>query len=273
LWKMIWPSNLAVLYLHPGTTLPVWEVALSALGLVCATVFAIRAARTRPYVTVGWLWYLITLIPVIGLVQVGKQAMADRYTYVPLIGIFIVMAWGAPDLVGVREDRPSRGKSIALGIAGCAVVGLLALAAYPVVGVWRDSITLFTQALKVDPTNSLAYNNIGNALLDQGDADGAVEYLHKALKYHPEYTDAQYNLANAYREQGRADAAIAQYKRVIRGCPNHPKAHNNLGSMYAEQGNYDQAIAEYEAALKIDPHSQSARTNLEDVRRAKAGEL
>jgi tetratricopeptide (TPR) repeat protein len=271
LWKMIWPSNLTMLYLHPGRTLPVWSVVLSALGLVGITIVAIRALRKRPYVSVGWLWYLITLVPVIGLVQVGKQAMADRYTYIPLIGIFIIIAWGALDLLGLREDRPSRGRSIALGVVGCAIVAALAVAAYPVVGVWRNSITLFQQALKVDPTNSLAYNNIGNTLLEQGDADGAVEYMRKALKYHPEYTDAQYNLANAFYAQGKIPESIAQYKVVIRGCPRYPRAHNNLGSIYALQGKYDQAIAEFEAALKIDPASESTRRNLERARQAKEG--
>ena len=271
LWKMIRPSGLNILYLHPGASLPVWQVVCCAAGLVVVTVLAIRAARTRPYVAVGWLWYVITLLPVIGLVQVGKQAMADRYTYVPLIGIFIIIAWGVPDLLGVRQDRPSRGRLSALGVAACALVLVLAAAAYPVVGTWRNSITLFTRAIQVDPTNSLAYNNIGNALLAQGDADGAVANLREALKHHPEYTDAQYNLANAFYAQGNIDGAIAQFKRVIRGCPRFAGAHNNLGSIYAQQRRYDQAIAELETALKIDPNSRSARANLENARRVKSG--
>ncbi|MCX8052485.1 MAG: tetratricopeptide repeat protein [Armatimonadetes bacterium] len=273
LGKMIWPANLSVLYLHPGTKLPMWQVVLSAIELIVATFLAVRTVRTRPYVTVGWLWYLITLIPVIGLVQVGMQAMADRYTYVPLIGIFIIIAWGVPDLLGVERGRASRSRLIALGAAGCAVTVALAAAAYQVVGTWQNSIALFTQALRVDPANSLAYNNIGNALLERGDVEKAVKYFRLAIKFHPEYIDVHYNLGNALYTQGKIKEAIAQYKYVIKRCPDHVSARNNLGSVYANQGLYDLAIAQYKSVLKIDPENQRAKRNLNNALKAKAGEI
>jgi len=273
LWKMLWPVGLSILYIHPGRSLPMWQVVGSAIGLVAVTAAAVRLARSRPYVTVGWLWYLITLVPVIGIVQVGKQAMADRYTYIPLIGIFVVVAWGVPSLLGIASERPSRVRSIALAIAACAVVAVLAVMTYARVGIWRNNLTLFSSTLEVDPTNSFAHCGLGTELLHQGDTEGGIRHLRMALKYHPEYTDARYNLAEAYREAGRIDEAIAEYKRVIRQCPWYAQAHNNLGGIYAMQGKYDLAIAEFKAALKADPASRSARDNLRKAQRAKAGEL
>lgn len=271
--KMVRPTELSVLYLHPGRNLPVWQVIGSAIILVLASIFAIKSARSRPYVMVGWFWYFITLIPVIGLIQVGKQAMADRYTYVPLIGIFVLIAWGLPDLVSVLAGQRYRVVSAALRCFAIVVIGVLAVMCYSAVGVWRNSITLFSQALKVDPTNSLAYNNLGNALSDLGEFDQAIECYNKALRYHPEYADARYNLAEAYRQSGEVDKAISEYKRVIRMYPGYTKARNNLGSIYALQGKYDLAIAEFEAALKVDPDNPDIRRNLENARRAKESGL
>ncbi|MGQ9455739.1 MAG: tetratricopeptide repeat protein [Armatimonadota bacterium] len=267
--KMVCPTELSVLYLHPGRSLPVYQVMGSAIILVLVSIFAIKSVRSRPYVMVGWLWYIITLIPVIGLIQVGKQAMADRYTYVPLIGIFILMAWGLPDLFLALTGQRSRMVSAVLGCFALAGVGVLAVICYSAVGVWRNSITLFDQALKVDPTNSLAYNNLGNALVDLGEFDRAIECYNKALQYHPEYADARYNLAEAYRQSGEVDKAISEYKRVIRMYPKYIKARNNLGSLYALQGKYDLAIAEFEAALEVDPENPDIRRNLENARKAR----
>ncbi len=267
--KTAWPANLSVLYLHPGRNLPVWQVVCCGVLLLAATTWAIRSVCSRQYVTVGWLWYLITLIPVIGLVQVGKQAMADRYTYVPLIGIFVVLAWGLPDLLAASDTSPVRFRRTLLSLAAIGVVLILAFTSYRAVGVWRDSISLFSQALKVDPTNALAYNNLGNALVDIGEFSRAIYCYRKALKYRPEYADARYNLAEAYRQAGDVDKAIAEYKRVIRMYPNYIKARNNLGSVYALQRKYDLAIAQFKAVLKIDPENEGARKNLKNALRAK----
>ena len=267
--KTVWPGELSVLYLHPGSSLPTWQVVCAGAFLVLATAVAISLVKSRSYVTVGWLWFVITLIPVIGLVQVGKQAMADRYTYVPLIGVFLLVGWAVPDLLRLGATSTGRWKQITVSIAAIATICTFAVVSYRSVGVWRNSVTLFTQALKVDPTNSLAYNNLGNALVDLGEFSKAIECYHKALKYHPEYADARYNLAEAYRQAGDVDKAIAEYKRVIQMYPKYLKARNNLGSIYALQGKYDLAIAQFEEVLKVDPHNESARNNLVNARRAK----
>ncbi|MDH7601032.1 MAG: tetratricopeptide repeat protein [Armatimonadota bacterium] len=270
LLKTVWPANLSVLYLHPGRNLPIWQVLCSGIFLFLATAAAVRLARSRQYATVGWFWYLVTLIPVIGLVQVGKQAMADRYTYVPIIGIFILVAWGVPEVLAVRSDRVERLSRLCLSAAAVVVVLVMVLTSYRAVGVWRSSISLFTQALKVDPTNALAYNNLGNALVDLGEFSRAIDCYHKALRYRPEYADARYNLAEAYRQSGAIDKAITEYKRVIAMYPRYIKARNNLGSVYALQGKYDLAIEQFRAVLRIDPQNASARSNLKNVLRAKA---
>ncbi len=266
LWKMTWPADLSFLYLHPGTSLPVWQVIASAIGLIVVTVLALRAARNKPYITVGWLWYLITLLPVVGLVQVGKQAMADRYTYVPLIGIFIIVAWGLPDLMGLKPAKPSPARVFILGVLGFAAIAALTVSAHHQIGYWQSSLTLFPRAIQLDPTNSLAYNNLGNALLDDGQAADAEANFRKALKHHPEYLDARYNLAGALREQGKTAEAIATYKQVLKEYPGHINALNNLGSMYAIQGNLPEAIKYFEAVLKLDPSNESTQQNLQNAR-------
>jgi len=255
--KMVWPSNLAILYPHPGNSLPVWEVVGACLLLVAVTVAAIRGARVRPYVMVGWLWYLITLMPVIGLVQVGKQAMADRYTYVPLIGLFIIIAWAVPDIAIARSKARA-------AVAAIAVVSIAALmvSAHHVTGYWKDSITLFSNAIGVTQGNSLAYNNLGSAYLDVGQPREAEQMFRKALIYHPEYTDAAYNLGNAFRDQGRDDEAMAEYKVVIAACPGYTLAHDNLGILLAQRGKLDAAIAEFRQTLKINPNDAGAQSNL-----------
>ncbi|MCE5322703.1 tetratricopeptide repeat protein [bacterium] len=256
--KTIWPANLAILYPHPGKSLPVWLVIISFVVLITITVMALRSLRRFPSVAVGWLWYLITLIPVIGIVQVGKHAMADRYTYVSLIGIFMIIAWGIPDLL-----RPGVWATRLLSAASVIVILTLSAVAYRTVGYWQDSATLFGHAIKVTDGNSLAYNNLGNALLDRGESESAEKMFRQALRYHSEYTDAKYNLGNALCAQGKVKEAMSLYSAIIRQYPKHTKARNNLGVLLAQQGRTDEAIAQFTAVLKINPHDTSARDNLE----------
>jgi len=273
--KTFWPSDLTVVYPHPSNTLPVWQVIGSAILLLGISTAALLLFRLRPYIIVGWLWYLITLAPVNGLIQQGKNAVTDHFSYIPLIGIFIIIAWGVPDLLRgiLRTSEDNRQMNIALSVIGVLTVAALMIPAYIQVGYWRNSVTLFSHAIKVTKGNSLAHNNLGNALLAKGDAELAVTHFREALKYHPEYTDAAYNLGNALYELGDIEGAIRQYRKIIKAVPQYTKARNNLGSILAQQGKLDEAIEQFEAVLRIDPNNQTARQNLENAKLEKSGEL
>ncbi len=273
--KTIIPKSLAIPYPHPGNSIPVWQVMLSGFLLFVITAVALLVARSRPYITVGWFWYFVTLVPVIGIVQFGKHAMADRFTYIPLIGVFVIIAWGVPDELRriLRASESERRLNIALAVIGVLAIAALMVPAYIQVGYWRNSITLFSHSTKVTKGNSLAHNNLGNALLARGDAELAIIHFREALKYHPEYTDAAYNLGNALYEIGDVKGAIKQYQEVIKTAPQYTRARNNLGSILAQQGRLDEAIEQFETVLRINPNDQTARQNLENAKLAKSGEL
>jgi tetratricopeptide (TPR) repeat protein len=264
--QAIWPTGISFVYLHPRAVLPARAVP-AALALAVATLLALHAARSRPYLIVGWLWYLITLLPVIGLIQVGPQARADRYTYIPLIGVFLIVAWGVPDAVGVRSRR---GRA-ALAAAGTAAVLALAAAAWPVVGYWRNSEALFRQALRVDPHNWLAHNKLARVLLQRGDSEAAISHLRAALDVYLNYAEARFSLAVALEGQGKLGSAIAEYERLVADTPDHARGHNNLGSLLARTGRLDAALPHFEAAVRIEPDDADMRRNLERARQARDG--
>jgi hypothetical protein len=267
--QTIRPTGLSCLYIHPRA---VSLAAIpAALALAAATAIAWRAARSRPYLVVGWLWYLITLLPVSGLVQVGLQARADRYTYVPLIGVFVIAVWGAVDWVGSWRWVAPRARAALLGAAGSAAVLALAAAAIPTVGHWRDSETLYRSALRVDPKNWLAHNSLAPLLARRGASAEAMWHFRQALELYPEYAEARYNLAVALEREGKLQSAIAEYERLLSDRPDHARGHNNLGGLLARLGRFDQAIAHFEAALRVDPQNASIRANLELARQARDG--
>ncbi len=179
--KIIWPSDLAVLYPHPGTSLPLWWGAAAGLALLGLSILVVLVIRRRPYLAVGWLWYVGTLVPVIGLVQVGVQAYADRYTYVPLIGLFIMIAWGVPDLVG----RWAQTRTVLAVLAATALAALTACT-WIQLGYWKDSVSLFTHTLQVTTKNYVAHNNLGNALADRGEVEAAISQYTEALRIKPD---------------------------------------------------------------------------------------
>jgi tetratricopeptide (TPR) repeat protein len=253
--KMLWPARLAVLYPY-AQPLPGWWVAGAFLGLVGTSVAVIRVGPRRPYLPVGWFWYLGTLVPVIGLIQVGDQAMADRYTYVPLIGLFIIVAWGVPDLL-VRWPL----RRVALPAAAGVVILAYALAARGQLQYWEDSTTLWTHALAVTTGNNIAHNNLGVILAGQGKLDEAISHYTAALRIKPDYADAHNNLGAALADRGKLDEAIAHYAEALRLKPADADAHDNLGVALAEQGKLDEAIAQYTEALRIKPDSPKAQNN------------
>jgi Tfp pilus assembly protein PilF len=255
--KMFWPLDLAVFYPHPGSELQIWKPAAAGLFLLIISAVALWITHRYRYVLVGWLWYLGTLVPVIGLVQVGEQAMADRYTYVPLIGLFIVVVWGFADLVkGWRSRR--------WVVSVTAAVMLLALMAgsWLQVGYWKDSIKLFKHALDVTSNNYVAHYALGNALASQGDLVGSVSHYNKALKIKPKFAEAHNNLGNALALQGNLTGAITHYTEALKINPDHAEAHRNLAVGLDRQGKHQAALHHYEEALRISPNDAQSHNNL-----------
>jgi tetratricopeptide (TPR) repeat protein len=289
-FKAIWPHKLAVFYPHPWNTLHWWQIVGAGVLLVIACYGALRTAKKYPYLLVGLLWYLGTLVPVIGLVQVGDQAMADRYSYVPLIGIFMIVAWGIPDLfkrlrdqtseIGGREveaggpifalratpgkqrseilsnvPRPfskRRFQEIFLGISAGIILFALSWVSFLQLNTWKNGITLFEHAVSVTENNYSAYNNLGTAF-EKIDLDKAMFYYKTALKIRPNDATALYNLGNVFSEKGYIDKAIQYYLKALNIKPNYTAALNNLGEALAKKGDYDKANYYFKRALKTDP--------------------
>jgi tetratricopeptide (TPR) repeat protein len=257
LGQMFWPAHLGVLYPLPGHNLPIWQALAAGLALAVLTLLALQQARRHPYLLVGWLWYLGTLLPVIGLVQVGKQAMADRYTYVPFIGLFIVVVWGMADL-GARWRVPR----FLLPVGAGVVLSALMICTWVQVSYWRDSISLFEHTLKVTGSNPLSQSNLGFALAAQGKMDQAIAHYAEALRLNPDLAKTHNILGAALAAQGKMDQAMAQYAEALRLQPDLAEAHNNLGLALAAQGKMDQAMAQYAEALRLKPDLAKAHNNL-----------
>ncbi len=257
LGKMFWPQNLAAFYPHPGDTLPIWLVVSACLLLLCLTSLTILTARKYPYLVVGWLWYFGTLVPVIGLVQVGDQALADRYTYVPLIGLFVSIAWGANDLLAKYHYRTR-----ILAIASSAVISSLLVCTWSQVSVWKNAITLFNHSVRVTASNWLAHNNLGVALVNNGKLDEATSHFLEAVRIKPSYAEAYNNLGNVFAEQGKLDEAVAHFSQVLRALPDSSEAHNNLAVVLVRQGRYEEATHHYSEAARLKPDSAEVHNNL-----------
>jgi Flp pilus assembly protein TadD len=255
--KMIWPQNLAVFYPHPGQSLPMWQAAAAGLLLCLISIAVIRAGRRQPYLPVGWLWYLGTLVPVIGLVQVGAQAMADRYTYVPLIGLFIMAAWGVPELLARYRFQ----RTVLATLATILLVTLL-LVSKRQVRHWQNSLTLFQHAVEVTADNYVVHDSLGNALAQQGMLDQAIVHYREALRIKPNLVNTQNNLGVALLQQGEINRAMVQYYEALRLKPDSAETHNNLGVALFTVGQLDQAIGHYLTAIKLDPNFAKAHNNL-----------
>jgi tetratricopeptide (TPR) repeat protein len=257
--KMLWPVNLSIFYPYGGIALLSWQAVSAVLVLMVTTWLTIRAARSFPYLIVGWLWYLGTLIPVIGLVQVGLQSMADRYTYVPLIGIFIMIAWGIPELLNRWPYRRFAIASAAVGILLACII-----MTYVQIGFWRNNIILYEHAIKVTSENAWAQNNLGYALVLQGKREEAIAHFQKAISINNP-ADAHYNLGTMLASQGKLDEAIYQFRESIRISPEYARAYNNLGNALLYQGRLDEAIASYREAMRLNPDYTMAQENLKNA--------
>jgi len=288
--KMLWPVNLACFYPYP-TSFPISVVLLSGafLGAVCF--FSFRYIRTAPYLAMGWLWYLITLLPVCGIIQVGAQAMADRYTYIPLIGLFIVIAWGIPDLL---KGNPFYRYFIPVA-AGTTIL-LMVILTFKQTGVWKDSLALLEHAIAVTEGNYVAHNNLGSylmrykrfgeaashfekvvqikpddekylnnlgiALFRQDRYDEAMTYYLRAIAINPRFADTYYNAADACLFSGRENEALDYYRKALLLRPGNAAAENNVAEILIRQEKFDEAIIYLRAAIKHHPNYAVARNTL-----------
>jgi Flp pilus assembly protein TadD len=255
--KMLWPNHLAIFYPHPGDSLLWWQPVGAALLLTGITLLVVREAQRRPYLITGWLWYVGTLVPVIGLVQVGGQAMADRYTYVPLIGLFVAVAWSLGDLA--RTWRYSRFASV---VAVGAVLSVLTICTWKQVRYWRNSFTLFEHALGVTTNNFVAENNLANALVSQNRLQEAIPHYARAIALKPTHAEAYGNMGVLLARQGRFPEASAYYVRALQLKPDSAEIHNNLGVALVELGRVEEATRHYLRAIKLKPDYAEAYNNL-----------
>jgi tetratricopeptide (TPR) repeat protein len=249
--RMFWPVDLAVPYPYDIETITPWRVAAAAAILTVLTWLSIRAARRRPYLVVGWLWYVITLLPVIGLIQVGAQSMADRYTYVPLIGLFVALVWSVTDLLATAPS-PVR---LSVTAAAAGLVAVLAVAAHTQVRYWRDTISLFTHVLAVTEDNATAHNALGLALHRENRADASIAHFRDAVAIWPNYTAARTNLAGALMRSGKPEEGIAQYREALRYAPGDAAILMDLGVALMVGGRLDESAEVLREALSASPGS------------------
>ena len=263
--RTVWPSRLAVYYpyeLH----LPVWKVALAGLLLAAVTVVCLATIRAHPCFFVGWFWYLGTLVPVIGLVQVGAMATADRYTYIPSIGLLLMVVMLPLDLataLSARRAPPAGWPPLrpALGVLALAAAAVLTALSWNQTRHWRDSVALFEHTLAVTRENALAHYNLATALAQQGRIDEAMTHYRETLRLGPQFADANANLGLALFGQGKTEEAIAHYEAELRRDPAHPEALCHLGVALATQGRLVEALARFEEALRARPDYVDAHYN------------
>jgi tetratricopeptide (TPR) repeat protein len=257
LGQIFWPSGLAVLYPFAAGSVGVLEAVLSLVLLAGISTGAFFLRQRRPYFLTGWLWYLIMLAPVIGILQVGSQARADRYTYLPQIGLYLLLTWAAADLLACRRHR-----RVMLGGCAAAILAALIFCARTQTSYWRNNESLWTHTLACTSDNAVAHNSLGNALLQKGSLDEAMEHFQTALQINPGYMGAHNNLGNALLQKGSLDEAMGHFQMVLQIDPDNTDAHNNLGIALLRKGSVDEAIAQYQTALQIKPDSADAHNNL-----------
>ena len=260
LGQMFYPAGLAVLYPHPGSGLPIWEIVGAVLLLGGISVAAWAWRRQCPYVLVGWLWYLGTLVPVIGLIQVGSQAMADRYTYLPQIGFCLALVWAVRR---VSESWPYRRQLC--GVASMLAIAVLMACAWRQTALWRDNETLWTHTLACTSRNAVAHTDLGLALVHAGRIDEALAHYREAVEIQPRLVAARNNFGDALLRKKRVDEAMAQFQTAVEINPMHAGSHNNLGLALAQRGATDDAIAHYRKALELKPDYPEAHFNLGDA--------
>lgn len=261
LWKAVWPAGLAALY--PPALLTLWSALAAGSVLLAISIWSWRERARRPYLLTGWLWYLGTLVPVIGIVQVGSQAMADRYAYIPLIGIFVMVTWLAAEVAGRRQVAPLRMTAVALA---CLIA--LAGVTWRQIGYWRSPLDLWSHALAVTDHNLIAEDNMGIALMDLDRDEEAIAHFQNAIRIKYEAPEAHINLGAELQKLGRLEEAIEEYRVAvsISGDPDNLKmAYHNLGTAYRELGDLEKARENYQRVLQIAPSDLNAMVALGKV--------
>ena len=294
--NMLWPSGLSVFYPHPGNALPIWKPLACTIVLVVVTIWVVKEIRRAPYLAVGWFWYLGTLVPVIGIVQVGEQAMADRYTYVPLIGIFIAIAWSLPEQI-------KTGKEKLLPILSGIVISLLITLTWIQVSHWKNSITLFKHAINVtdtkylgvatihaflgdayhregeldiaisefkksldlDPVNLYGLNNLAATLAEQGNLKEGLIYAQKLARFQPDYTPGLITMGNILEETGKLDQAQIYYEQVLKQDSDSFENYLNLANILYRKGDLEGAIPHYKKVITLNPNLLEAHYNLGNI--------
>jgi cytochrome c-type biogenesis protein CcmH/NrfG len=254
--KMLWPVQLSILYPHPRTYFPVWMVAAGVLTLLVVSILGLRAARRQPWLLTGWFWYVAMLAPVAGAVQIGDHVVADRYSYLPLVGLFTAIAWGG---AAYLRRRPGAGR-VLLPAAAVAVLVLSALARREV-GYWRDSLTIFGRAIEVTAGNYIALDQVGMAYAALGRKTEAIEKFRESIAAFPWRSSAHYNLGSLLGVNGRTLEAIDALRTAILINPGEVLAHNNLGAAYIDLGRPREALVSVETALRLDPGLAEAHFN------------
>ncbi len=256
--KSLLPINLLPIYPNPGDSLPVWMAPVSALGLAAAAAAATVFGKKRPYIAVGWWWFVITLIPVIGLVQIGRQSIADRYTYLPHIGLFIMIAWGAADLFERCAAAVGRkAAAFAFGIPAAAAIGAIAFVAYNQTAIWRDDYTLHSYTVETAPLNPIGHFNLAHVLI-QSDRLGEAEFhLRRAIELDPDYPEAHSNLGAILSKAGRHEEAVEHCLTAIRQRPNFADAYGNLGAALLGLNRLDEAAEAFRRAIRLNPNNAS----------------
>lgn len=253
LTHLIWPVGLTVAYSHNQTYPFVWKICLAVLILAAITTAIIAARRRHPYLATGWLWYLVMLLPVADIVQISLNARADRYTYLPQIGLVIMLAWGVTEFSARWRQR-----EIILGVAATAVIAALASAAYVQTTYWQNSFSLWTRALACTEENSFAHNTIGSALAAQGKWNAAIQHFQKSLRISPDVSSTEANLGVALVNTGHRADAIPHFQRAVQLDSENANAHCNFADALASEGKNDEAIRHFEQALKFQPNYPEA---------------
>ena len=253
--KAVWPSRLAAFYPHPEDSLAMWKVLGAAVLLITITAIFWHL-RERRYLLVGWLWFLGTLAPMIGIVQVGRQAWADRYAYLPLWGLFVIGVWMASE----GAVRISLSRTVQVAVAGAVLLGY-SVTAHTQIGYWRDSYSLFSHALQVTNANPIAEGNLGSALMEMGRPDLALPHLQRAIQLMPTLATAHYNLGMLLQRQNELDRAQEEYQLALKYASDEREAaqtRNNLGVLFNQLGRRDEAVAEFTQAIALNPYEQNS---------------
>lgn len=254
--KMIWPAKLAIIYPY-GQTIPAWRIWTACFFIIGATVLSVKYYKSRPWLAMGYLWFLGTLVPVIGLVQIGAQSMADRYTYVPYIGLFIIIAW---ELSEVLKRWPYA--KLKFVVIAAVTSGVLMIVSWQQIGYWQNGRTLFSRAVAVTENNFIAQNNLGHALLMQGKFKEAAVHFKKCLDINPQYTKAHLNMGLVFTQQDKPDMALEAYAYALALNPDFAEAYHLAGKTHYRLGNYEQAVFNCRQAIKINPAYTEAFNNL-----------